>query len=75
MRLIECEAQADHPRPILPAIKQRAALRAIEGEVPQDREPGGMLARGLHRQLVGIGVPARWMDHGRVDAGFIHLLQ
>ena len=34
-----------------------------------------MLARGLDRQLVGIGVPSRRMDHGRVDAGFIHLLQ
>ena len=34
-----------------------------------------MLARRLDRQLVGIGVPSRRMDHGRVDAGFIHLLQ
>src|SRR2546429_10003817 len=61
MRLIEREAQADHPRPVLPTIKQRAALRTIEGEVPQDREPVRMLARGLNRQLVGIGVPSRWM--------------
>ena len=75
MRLIEREAQAEHPGPALPAIDQRAALRAIEWEVPQDREPVGMLARGLDRQLVGIGVPSRRMDHGRVDAGFIHLLQ
>jgi hypothetical protein len=37
MRLQEREAQAEHPRPLLPAIDQRAALRAIEGEVSQDR--------------------------------------
>jgi hypothetical protein len=75
MRLIEREAQAEHPRPALPTINQRAALRAIEGEVPQDREPVGMLACRLNRQLVGIGVPSRRMDHGRVDASFIHLLE
>jgi hypothetical protein len=34
-----------------------------------------MLARGLNRQLIGIGVPSWRMDHGRVYAGFIHLFQ
>src|SRR5437016_8769958 len=63
MRLIEREAQAEHSRPALPAIKQRAALRAIEGEVSQDREPIGMLACRLNRQLVRVGIPSRWMDH------------
>src|SRR5262249_551799 len=50
-------------------------LWAIEGKVPQDREPIGMLARRLNRQLTRIRVPSRWMDHGRVNAGFIHLLE
>src|SRR5437016_14510899 len=62
MRLIEREAQAAHSRPALPTINQRAALRAIEGEVPQNREPIGMLARRLHRQLVRMAVPSRWME-------------
>jgi hypothetical protein len=75
MRLIEREAQAEHPRPVLPTINQRAALRAIKGEVPQDREPIGMLACGLDRQLVGIRVPSGRMDHGCVDTGLIHLPQ
>src|SRR5215831_4045019 len=65
MRLIEREAQAEHAGPALPAIDQSAALRSIEGEVPQDREPVGMLACRLDRQLTGIGVPSRWMDHSR----------
>src|SRR5262245_15593256 len=63
MRLIEREAQAKHAGPALPAIDQRAALRAIEGEVPQDREPIGMLARRLDRQLTRIRVPSWWMNH------------
>src|SRR5262245_19523385 len=75
MRLIEREAQAEHTGPAPPSVNQRAALRAIEGEVSQDREPIGMLARRFDRQLVGIGVPSWWMDHGRVDAGFVHLLE
>src|SRR5882672_7186920 len=75
MRLIEREAQAEHAGPALPAINEPAALWAIEGEVPQDREPIGILARRLGRQLAGIGVPSRWMDDGRVDASFIHFLQ
>src|SRR6266545_2979513 len=73
--LVEREAHAEHPWPLLPAIEQRAALRAIEGEVPQNREPVGVLAGGLDRQLIGIGIPAWWMDHGRIDARCIHLFQ
>src|SRR5262249_47660314 len=75
MRLIEREAEAEHAWPLLPAINQPAALRAIEGEVAQDGEPVRMLACSLDRQLIGIGVPARWMDHGRVDTRGVHLFQ
>ena len=75
MRLIEGETQAEHPGPLLPAIHQRAALRAIEREIPQDREAVGMLTGGLDGQLVGIGIPSRRMDHRCVDACGIHLSQ
>src|SRR2546428_7633831 len=75
MRLIEREAEAEHPRPLLPTVDQRAVLWAIEGKVPQYGEPVGVLAGRLDRQFVGIGVPSRRMDDGGVNARFIHLLQ
>src|SRR5437879_12792558 len=75
MRLIKREAEAEHPWPLLPAVDQRAVLRAIEGEVPQYGEPVRVLACRLDRQFVGIGVPPWRMDDGGVDARFVHLLQ
>ena len=75
MRLIEREAEAEHAWPALPAVDQRTALRAIEWKIPQNGKPVRMLAGRLDRQLIGVGVPARWMNHGRVDARFGHLLR
>ena len=75
MRLIERETQAEHSRALFPAVDQAAALRTIQREIPQYRQPVGVLTCGLDRQLVGIGVPSRRMDHGRIDARFIHFLQ
>ena len=72
MRLLKCEAEAEHSWPLLPAIEQSAALRAIEGEVPQDREAVRVLAGSLNCHLIGIRIPARRMDHGGVDARGIH---
>jgi hypothetical protein len=37
MRLLEGETQAEHSGPLLPAVNQRAAFRAVEGEIPQHR--------------------------------------
>ena len=75
MRLHEDEAQAEHPRPLLPAVDQRAALGRRAGSCRGS--PGGRDAGAPPRP------PARWssdprrrrMDHRRVDAGFVHLLQ
>ena len=49
-------------RPSIPGrcfqrVDQRAALGLVEREVAEDRQPVGMLARGLDRQLVGVRVP------------------
>src|SRR5262245_59079527 len=62
MWLLKGEAQAEHPRPLLPAVEQGAALRAIKGEVPQYRQAVGVLAGGLDRHLVGFRVPAWRMN-------------
>ena len=51
MRLQEREAQAENARAPLPAVDQRAALRAIEGKLSADRQPIGMLSSGLDREL------------------------
>src|SRR3989442_6849661 len=76
MRLQEGEAQAQHPGPALPAVDQAATLGPIEREISQDREPVGMLAVRLDRLLVGVRIPrGRRMDHCRVDARVVHLLQ
>src|SRR6266516_883824 len=66
VRLIEREPQSKHPRSALPAVDQPAGLRSIQGKIPKYREPVGVRARGLDGQLIRVGVPARWMDQGRV---------
>ena len=76
VRLQEDEAQAEHPRPLLPAVDQPAALGLVEREVAEDRQAVGMLACRLDRQLVGVRIPGRRrVDHRGVDAGLVHLLQ
>ena len=75
MRLQQRKAQPEHPRPAFPAVDQAAALRPVEREIAENREPVGMLARGLDRERVGIGIPSRRMDHRGRDAGFVHLLE
>ena len=76
MRLEEGEAQAEHAGPGLPRLDQRTALRAIEREVAEDRQPIGVLARRLDGELIGIRIPRRRrMDEGGVDARLVHLLE
>ena len=48
---------------------------SIEREAAEDGEAVGMGARRLDRQLVGVRVPARRVQHGPVDAGRIHVAQ
>jgi len=52
-RLEEGEAQAEHAGSGLPSLHQSAALRAIEREVAEDRQPIGVLARRLDGELIG----------------------
>jgi hypothetical protein len=76
VRLQEGETEPPHPGPALPAVDQRAALRPIERKVAQDRQPVRMLARCLDGQLVRARIPrGRGVDHGRVHAGRVHLLE
>ena len=75
MRLQEREAETEHARPALQAVDRRAALGLVEREVAEDGETVGVPARRLDRQCVGIRVPPGRMDHGRVDAALVHLLQ
>src|SRR5437016_12489893 len=72
----EGEAASEHARALLPRVDQRAALRPVEGEIAEDREPVGMCARGLHAELVRVRIPRRvWREDGGIDTAGIHLLQ
>jgi hypothetical protein len=74
MRLEEHEAQAEHAGPPLPAVNQRAAFRPLDGEIAQDGEAVGVLAGGLHRQLIRVGIPGGGrMDDRRVHTRLGHL--
>src|SRR5262245_35589201 len=75
MWLQQREAEPLHPGPALQAIDESATLGLVEGKVAQNREPVGMLARGLDSECVRVGVPAGWMDDGRVHAALVHLPQ
>ena len=75
MRLIKCEAQTEHPWPLLPAVHERTTLGPVEGEIAEDGEAVGMLSGGLNGELIGLRVPARRMDYRSVNASFIHLPQ
>ena len=75
MGLQQREAEPLHPGPALETVDQRPALRLVEREVTEDREPVGMLTRGLDRERVGVGIPPGRMDDGRVDAALVHFLQ
>src|SRR5262249_53463388 len=72
----EGEAASEHSRALLPRVDQRAALRLVEGEVAEDREPVGMRARSLHAQLVRVRIPRRVRrEDGGIDTAGVHLLQ
>ena len=75
MRLQQREAQPKHPRPAFDAVHHGPAFRSVEREISEDGEPIGVLARRLHGERVGIGIPAGWMDESGVDPPFIHFLQ
>ncbi len=47
------------PGSALPSVDLRPALRTIQGQPSQDREPIGMLARGLDGDLAGAADPSR----------------
>src|SRR5262249_52157077 len=72
----EGEAASEHSRALLPRVDQVAALRLVEGEVAEDREPVGMRARSLHAQLVRVRIPRRVRrEDGGIDTAGVHLLQ
>ena len=73
VRLQEHEAQPEHARLARPALDEAAALRPVERELAEDREPVGLLAGGLQRETVRARVPSRRVDHRRGDARGIHL--
>src|SRR5881396_1816543 len=76
LRPDEGEATAEHSRALLPRVDQRAALRLVEGEVAEDREPVGMRAHGLYAELVRVRIPRRVRrEDGGIDAAGVHLLQ
>ena len=73
MRAQEREAKPPHPRPAFHVRDVGAALRLIEGKIAEDGEPIGMGLGGLDGEGVGVGIPSRRMDEGRVHAAFVHL--
>ena len=76
MRLQQGEAQAEHARPLLPALDKAPAGRSVEREIAEDREPVRVAAGRVHRELVRIRVPRRGrVDDRGVDARLVHLGQ
>src|SRR5947199_5714674 len=76
LRPDEGEATSEHSRALLPRVDQRAALRLVEGEVAEDREPVGMRAHGLDAELVRVWIPRRVRrEDGGIDTAGVHLLQ
>src|SRR5437870_13419056 len=76
LRPDESEAAAEHSRALLPRVDQRAALRLVEGEVAEDREPVGMRAHGLYAEPDRVRIPRRVRrEDGGIDAARAHLLQ
>jgi hypothetical protein len=76
LRRGEREAQAEHPRALLPRVNERATLRLVNGKVAEDDEPIRMLPRGLDGQLVRIRIPRRMRrEHRGIDTAGIHLAE
>src|SRR5215467_3876308 len=70
------EAQAEHPRALLPRFHESAAFRLVDREVAEDDEPIGMLPRRLDGQLVRIRIPRRVRrEYGGIDTGGVHLAE
>ena len=73
MRLIEREAQAEHARPALPGVDQRAALRAVEREVAEDRRAdwGAARAASTASSLELGSQPGGWISAASTPASSI----
>jgi hypothetical protein len=74
VRLVEGEPEPEHARPLAPAGDDALALRALEVEVPEDAELGGVLAHRFDGEHVdGLAERAGRVDHRAIDAGRGHL--
>ena len=75
VRLVERETQPAYARLTLDPVDPGLAVGLVEREVGENREAVRVLACGLDRERVGVRIPARRMDHGRVHAGIVHFFQ
>ena len=68
-------AQAEHARLAPPRIDEGALVRLIQREGAEDREAARKVPHRLEGHLGGVGVPARRVDHGGIDAALVHQAQ
>ncbi len=75
MRLVEGEAQPQHPRLLLPGIDKPTVFRPLDCKVSEYRELLRVLPSGVYRGRNGLRQGARRMEQRGIDAGFMHLGQ
>ena len=65
-------SQAEHAGLVSPGGDAGAGGRVVERQRAHDRESARIVPHGLERHFGRIRVPAGGMDHGGIDAAFVH---